>query len=70
VQLIGLTRIFYGLLAFVFGMHLFFLGLSLCIERSTYRYFIGRKFCEESPELGGQKIGYRSGDKIYVYPRE
>ena len=71
VQLINLTRIFYGLLAFVFGLHLFFLGLSICIERRVYKYFINKKCCSDQfPELEGQKIGYRSEDKVYIYPRE
>ena len=71
VQLITLTQIFYGLMAFVFGMHLFFLLFSLCVERSAYKYFIDKKCCKDShPEHQWQRIGYRSMDKLYIYPRE
>jgi hypothetical protein len=45
VQLISLTVIFYSLLAFIFGLHLFFLLLSLCMERKVYHRFLQRKFC-------------------------
>ena len=45
VQLISLASIFYTLLAFVFGMHFFFLLLSICVERQVYKHFIFKKCC-------------------------
>jgi hypothetical protein len=71
VQLINLTIIFYTLLAFVFGMHLFFLLVSVVVEKEVYKYFLFRKCCEEEhPELGTQKVGYRSEEKLFIYVKE
>ena len=71
VQLISLTMIFYGLLAFIFAAHFFFLLLHLCIERGVYRHFLYKKICpKEHPELEEEKIGYRSNEFVYVYVKE
>lgn len=45
VQLINITVILYALLSFIFGLHLFFLLLSLCIERKVYLRYMYAKFC-------------------------
>jgi len=47
VQLINLTIIFYALLAFIFGMHLVFLLLSICVEKDVYKFFLKKKFCSD-----------------------
>jgi len=47
VQLIGLTVIFYSLLAFIFGTHLFFIIMNFIIEREVYKYFLYKRFCKE-----------------------
>lgn len=71
VQLISLTSILYTLLAFVFGMHLFFLLVSMVMEREVYKHFWLRKCCpEEHPELAKERVGYRSEDKLFIYVRE
>ena len=71
VQLINLTRIFYGLMAFVFGMHLAFMLISLLVERRVYKYFANKKWCrKEYEEQRWMKVGYRSGEKLFVYPKE
>lgn len=59
------------MMAFVFGMHLFFLLVSILIEREAYKYFLYKKCCpEDHSELEGQRIGYRSEEKVFIYLRE
>jgi len=59
------------MVAFVFGMHMTFLLISIIIERDAYKYFLIKRFCsEEQEELKRQKVGYRSEDKVYIYLRE
>lgn len=71
VQLISLTIIFYALLAFIFGMHLFFLLISICVEKDVYCHFLRKKFCpKDHPELEHSKIGYRSNQKVFIYVKE
>jgi len=71
VQLINLTVIFYALLAFIFGLHLFFLLLSLCIEKSVYLRFMQSKCCpKDHPELSLTRVGYRSNERVYIYVKE
>lgn len=70
VELIGLTIIFYALLAFIFGSHLFFLLVHLWLEWDVYKHFLFKKFCEKDhPEVKTEKIGYRTNNSVYVYVR-
>ena len=49
-------------MAFVFGMHLVFMVVSLVIERRVYKYFANKKCCKgEYEEQKWQRVGYRSG---------
>jgi hypothetical protein len=71
VQLINLTQIFYAMLVFVFGMHLGFVILSICMEKDAYRHFLRKRCCrEEHLELEQERIGYRSEKKLFIYVRE
>lgn len=73
IELIGLTQIFYAMLAFIFGTHLFFLLGNMISERKVYWHFLKKKFCRESYEQEGMnsmKVGYRSNDKLYIYSKE
>ena len=68
-QLIPLTQLLYAVLAFIFGMHLLFLLLSLTLEWRVYWHFMAKRCCEEErEELKVEKVGYRSGNKVYIYP--
>jgi hypothetical protein len=50
--LLDITVIFYGLLAFIFGMHLFFLLIAIWVEWKVYKHFCFKKFCKEDyPEV-------------------
>ena len=70
-NLISLTMIFYGLLAFIFSLHFLFLLIHLCCERKVYRHFLRRKFCEEEhPEVSSGKVGYRAREFVYIYVKE
>jgi hypothetical protein len=70
-NLISLTMIFYGLLAFIFSLHFLFLLIHLCCERKVYRHFLRRKFCEEEhPEVSSEKVGYRAREFVYIYVKE
>ena len=70
-QLIKLTIIFYAMLAFLFGMHLFFLLVSICLEKEVYKHFLLKKCCpEDHTELTDQRVGYRSDEKLFIYPKE
>lgn len=71
VELISLTTIFYALLAFIFGAHLFFLLTHLLLERTVYLHFLRRKFCpDDHPQLKTERIGYRSDKSLYIYAKE
>lgn len=49
------------MMAFVFGMHMTFLLMSILVEREAYKYYLYRMCCpEEHEELKGQRVGYRS----------
>lgn len=71
MQLISLASIVYAMLAFVFGMHFFFLVLSIFVEKEVYKHFLVKKCCEDDhEEVKQEKIGYRSNERLYIYVKE
>ena len=71
VSLIDLTVIFYLILTFIFGMHLAFLLIAICMEWSVYKHFFLKKFYKDSyEEIEKVKVGYRSNDKLFIYIKE
>lgn len=73
IELIGLTQIFYAMLAFIFGSHLLFLLVNIVSERRVYWHFLKKRCFRESYEQEGMeavRVGYRSNDKLFIYAKE